>query len=198
MPLTALTALTARNKPIVKYNHPDGSKRSYGATVERLAVRPTTPSNFTTVTTQTSGGSLGAAVVTEYKYTIVKNGVESLPNATVGTVTTGAGTNNQVTLTMPANTGADYYRVYTTVARTAGTRLLLATVPNTGGAVVYVDTGTVTPSGAEPSGALPTGAVTIRIPAFPGSSASVAPRTLPVVEAATAPGQAGRYEYYQV
>lgn len=198
MPLTALTARVAALKPIVKYNHPDGSKRSFGATVERLAVRPSTPANFTSVTTNTTGGVLGATVVTEYKYTAVRNGVESLPNATVGTVTTGAGTTNTVTLTIPANTEAQFFRIYTTAARTAGTRLLLATVPNAGGATVYTDTGTITPSGAEPSGALPAGSVTLRIPSYPGLDGTVAPRTLPTVQPATTPGQAGRYEYYSL
>lgn len=199
MPLVNLTAVEAARNPTVVYNAPDGSGRTYGATVVKFAARPSTPPNFTSITTQTTGGTLTNSLATVYRYTVVIDGVESLPGGANGTVTTDAvATTNQVTLTMPVVAGAQFYRVYTTAARTTGARLLLTTLPATGSPVVFVDTGAITPSGAEPSGALPTGAVTLRIHTVPGSDTTTSPRQLAVVEPATTVGQAGRYEYRRI
>jgi len=60
MPLVTLTAAEALRKPTVIYNAADGSGRKYGATVERLSVRPSTPGAFANITTSTGGGTLGA------------------------------------------------------------------------------------------------------------------------------------------
>lgn len=196
MPLTVLTANEALRNPTVIYNHPDGSGRTYGATVERFAVRPATPANITSVTEVNAAGTLGA-IVASYRYTVVTNGIESLPSAAAATAIM-TGTDNAVDIVMPAVANAQFYRVYTTVARTAGPELLLATVAATGSPVTYRDDGSITPSGAQPSGALPTGAATLRIHTVPGSDATSSPRVRAVVEAATSIGQAGRYEYHRV
>lgn len=197
MPLVVLSAVEAARNPTVKYNAADGSRRSYGAKVEALAVRPTTPAAITSVTEVNGAGTLGA-IAASYRYTVIgSNGIESLPSAAAATAAM-TGIDNAVDIVMPAVTGAKFYRVYTTVARTAGTELLLDTVAATGSPVTYRDTGALTPAGALPSGALPTGSVILRIPSKPGSSQATSPMTLVAVEAATTVGQAGRYEYRRV
>lgn len=197
MPLNNLTAVEAARNPTVIYNAPDGSGRTYGATVVKFAARPATPPQATSAVEVDGQGTLGA-ITASYRYTVVVDGVESLPATARATSAPMVGTDNAVDLTMPAVATAQFYRIYTSVARTAGTELLLATVPATGSPVVYRDTGALTPAGALPAGALPTGAATLRIHTVPGSDSTVSPRQLAVVEPATTVGQAGRYEYHRI
>lgn len=117
------------------------SGKTYNVTV--TGEQPATPT-LNVPTTQTSGGTLGAAVATSYRLGVVINGAESQASTAQG-VTTGAGSTNQVTLTWPTVTGAQAYRVY---GRTAGTQLFMAEVP--GGTTTWIDTGAVTPAGALP------------------------------------------------
>lgn len=116
--------------------------RTFNAVVTGL--QPATPT-LNVPTTQTSGGILGTAVATSYRLSVVINGAESQASTAQG-VTTGAGTTNQVTITWPAVTGANSYRVY---GRTAGTQLFIAEIA--AGTTQYIDTGSVTPAGALPT-----------------------------------------------
>lgn len=190
MPLVTLTAAEARRKPTVKYNSSDG-KRTYGAHVEALAVRPTAPS-APGLTTTTVGGVMAATTGMTYVVTAIANYVESLPSA-AATVTTGAGSTNSVDLTINTVTGARHYNVY---GRTAGTELFIMTV-DVGSTTVHRDTGAVTPSGAQPSGAITAGTVVLRIPNLPAGSGQFPRRHTILAEAATSLGQAGRYEYFR-
>lgn len=91
-----------------------------------------------------TGGTLAAATYV-YKYTYVKDGVESPPSAgSVGVATTGA--TSKVTVTVTAVTGATAYKIY---GRTGGDFLLMATL--TAPTVAYEDTGADTPAGAAPT-----------------------------------------------
>lgn len=136
MPLR--TALKRRGDT-VSYRAPSG--KTYNVTI--LGEQPGTPT-LNVPTTQTTGGTLGAAVATSYRMAVVINGAESQASAAQG-VTTGAGATNQVTLTWSAVPGAQAYRIY---GRTAGTQLFMAEVP--GGTLTFVDTGAITPAGALP------------------------------------------------
>jgi hypothetical protein len=91
-----------------------------------------------------TGGTLAAASYT-YKYTYVKDGVESPPSAVSNTVVT-TGATSKVDLTLTAVTGATSYKVY---GRTGGSFLLMSTL--TAPTVTYSDTNADTPSGAAPT-----------------------------------------------
>lgn len=91
-----------------------------------------------------TGGTLAAATY-NYKYTYVKDGVESPPSAaSANVVTTGA--TSSITVTVTAVAGATSYKIY---GRTGGSFLLITTL--TDPTVVYLDTGSVTPAGAAPT-----------------------------------------------
>ena len=91
-----------------------------------------------------AGGTLAAATYA-YKYTYVKDGVESPPSsASTGVVTTGS--TSKVDITVTAVTGATQYKIY---GRTGGSFLLMTTL--TAPTVTYADTGSATPTGAAPT-----------------------------------------------
>lgn len=91
----------------------------------------------------TTGGTIAASTTVAYRVSAVYNSVETLPCAEVA-VTTGSGTStNSVTISWTPVLGATSYKVY---GRTTGAELLIATVT----ASTYIDTGSVTPSGAMP------------------------------------------------
>lgn len=92
-----------------------------------------------------TGGTLTAATYV-YKYTYVKDGIESPPSAASANVVVGAGTTNRIEVTVTAVAGASAYKVY---GRTGGAFLLIATINDP--TVLYNDTGSVTPTGAAPT-----------------------------------------------
>lgn len=94
---------------------------------------------------QATGGTLVAATYT-YRYTYVKDGVESPPSANSNAVVIGAGTTNRVEVTVTAVTGATAYRLY---GRTGGSFLFILEI--TAPTVLFNDTGSVTPTGAAPT-----------------------------------------------
>lgn len=91
-----------------------------------------------------TGGTLAAASYI-YKNTYVKDGVESPVSAASNTVVT-TGSTSSITITVTAVTGASAYKIY---GRTGGQFLLIATI--TAPTVIYLDTGSVTPTGAAPA-----------------------------------------------
>ena len=88
-----------------------------------------------------TGGTLAAASYT-YKYSYVKDGIESPPSAVSNTVVT-SGSTSSITVTVTAVTGATSYKIY---GRTGGSFLLMNTL--TAPTVIYTDTNADTPSGA--------------------------------------------------
>lgn len=194
MPLYAVTAEEAVRKPTVIYNHPDGSGRTYGARVEAYAARPSTPSAATAVAAPT-GGTLPVTTSFSYRWTTYTKGggVESLPATGVLVATTAA--TSRVTVTIPPLVGsvANIYRSVTV----GGPEVFLTSVSRDD-TVNYVDTGAITPSGALPTGSLTAGTLVIRVPWFPNAGEHSPRGRTVVAEAATAIGQAGKYEYNRV
>lgn len=92
-----------------------------------------------------TGGSLTAATYV-YKYTYVKDGVESALSAASANIVIGAGTTNRIDVTLTAVSGATAYKLY---GRTGGSFLLITTL--TAPTVTFNDTGSVTPTGAAPA-----------------------------------------------
>lgn len=91
-----------------------------------------------------TGGTLPAATYV-YKYTYVKDGIESPPSPpSTGYAATGS--TSSVALTLTAIAGATSYKIY---GRTGGNFLLMNTI--TAPTVAYTDTGADTPSGAAPT-----------------------------------------------
>lgn len=102
---------------------------------------PTAPTGVA----QGTGGTLTAATYV-YKYTYVKDGVESPASAASSNVVIGAGTTNRVEVTVTAVAGATAYRLY---GRTGGQFLFILEI--TAPTVLFNDTGSVTPTGASPA-----------------------------------------------
>ena len=96
------------------------------------------------VATATTGGTLAAATY-GYRVSAVYPWGESVASQEVQVTTTGTTSENTISWTLP--TGATAAKVY---GRTVGGELLIAAV--TAGTTSYVDTGSVTPSGALPTG----------------------------------------------
>lgn len=101
------------------------------------------------VTPSLTGGTLAAATYS-YKVTVVVNGVESPPVAAAktGVVASGSTGSNTIDFTagLAAFPTATAWKVY---GRTGGTELFIATI--NAPTATYVDTGSVTPSGAQPA-----------------------------------------------
>jgi lysophospholipase L1-like esterase len=102
-----------------------------------------------TLTARSTGGTLGAATYS-YRIAAVNSAGTSLASS-AATVVVGSGTTNSIVIAPPYVPGATSYKIY---GRTGGSELLIATI--TGGAWMepanarYIDTGSVTPSGAVP------------------------------------------------
>ena len=117
---------------------------------------PATPVN-SAFSTATTGGTLAAAT---YFYRVTATGAtgETLASTETSQVTTG--TTSTVTVNWGSVAGATGYNVY---GRTTGAELKIATLGNV---LTFVDTGSVTPSGALPAANTATGGATIN---FEGS-----------------------------
>jgi hypothetical protein len=115
------------------------------------------------VATATTGGTLAAATY-GYRVSAVYPWGESAASAEVTVTTTGTTSENTISWTLPS--GATAAKVY---GRTSGGELLIATVA--AGTSSYLDTGSVTPSGALPTGSLTIGdaQVNTRILSFQGT-----------------------------
>jgi hypothetical protein len=99
-----------------------------------------------TVTTSTTGGTLGAGVATSYRIVATDGSGKTLAS-TAGTVTTdGASLTNSNTISWTSIANATGYEVY---GRTGGSEALMTTLAS--GTTSWVDDGSVTPSGALPS-----------------------------------------------
>lgn len=125
-------------------------------------------------TTSTSGGTLPTTSV--YKYVLTAtNAVGETLVSNEQTVTTGAGATNSNTVNWAVVTGATGYKIYRTAAGgSTGTELLLATVAG-GATISYLDTGALTPAGAQPTTntALASGVYTAPTKYFPITSESL-------------------------
>lgn len=101
--------------------------------------------------TSASGGTLAAATYT-YRITAVINGIETTASAQKSQATTGS--TSTVTITWTSIYATSPYNAATAfkVYGRSGTETLMATVAP-GTATSFVDTGSVTPSGAMPSAA---------------------------------------------
>jgi len=97
-----------------------------------------------TIVGSASGGTLAAATYI-YRNTYVKDGVESALSASSNSYVAGGATSS-VTITCVTVAGATSYKIY---GRTGGSFLLLATL--TAPTVAFLDTGSVTPTGAAPA-----------------------------------------------
>lgn len=131
---------TAKKGEVVSYRNTDGETSNALVTGDQ----PTAPAQPAS-STATTGGTLAAATYS-YRITQVVAGIESLPSVAKTQVTTGTTSTVTIDWTTGANTAATSYKVY---GRNGGSELLIATVamPTT----TYVDTGSVTPSGALPT-----------------------------------------------
>ena len=135
---------TAQTGDTVSYRNTDGETTNVLVTAHQRSA-PGIPGSATAV----SGGTLTAATYS-YRLSAVIGGVETQASTAKTQVTTGS--NSTVTIdwttiaaSAPYN-GATSFKVY---GRSAGTELLMGTVnmPTT----TFVDTGSVTPSGALPA-----------------------------------------------
>jgi hypothetical protein len=90
-----------------------------------------------------TGGTLTAATYS-YRISAVKGGAETLAS-TAGTTVVGAGSTNSCQITLPGVAGTQY-AVY---GRVGGSELYMGT--SLPGAVLFTDTGAVTPAGALPA-----------------------------------------------
>lgn len=178
MPLgTVTTAKDTSGNRTVSYR--DAFGRSYNAKVEKMSSQATAMAAPTT-STNTSGGTLPAATYT-YRVTKIIDDVESLvSSASAGQATTGS--TSTVTVNWVNDANAQAYRVY----GRSGTEQFIAQVA--AGTTSYIDTGAITPSGAQP-GALAATAVHLRIPSLKGQFQMLKGGVLP----ATAEGQLNRY-----
>ena len=100
---------------------------------------------ISSVTTSSTGGTLGAGT---YSYRVVAttiNGANRTLPSVAESVVVASGTTNSNTINWGAVAGATGYRIY---GRTAGSELFIAQV---GAVTSYVDTGSITPAGALPT-----------------------------------------------
>jgi len=101
-------------------------------------------------TSSTAGGTLPATSTYKYVLTATNTAGETLVS-NEQTVTTGAGSTNSNTVNWNVVTGATGYKLYRTAAGGAtGTELLLTAITG-GSTITYVDTGALTPAGAQPA-----------------------------------------------
>lgn len=101
-------------------------------------------------TSSTSGGTLPATSTYRYVLTAT-NAAGETTVSNEQTITTGAGSTNSNTVNWAVVNGATGYKIYRTAAGGGtGTELLLATVSG-GSTISYVDTGALTPAGAQPA-----------------------------------------------
>lgn len=98
------------------------------------------PVGVVTAVAGETGGTLAAASYA-YSVTAVNSSGETI-SGTGATAVVAAGTTNKITLTWTAVTGATQYRIY---GRSSGSKLYIATTTTP----TYVDTGAITPAGAE-------------------------------------------------
>lgn len=101
-----------------------------------------TPPGQPASSTATTGGTLAAATYS-YRITAVVDGIETGPSTAKTQATTGATSTVTVDWTAVANPSASAHKVY---GRTGGSELLMGTVNMP--TLTFVDTGSVTPSGA--------------------------------------------------
>lgn len=124
----------------VTYRNADGETQNMVVIGEQVAA-PGVPAS----STATTGGTLAAATYS-YRVSAVVDGVESAASTAKTQVTTGATSTVTIDWTATAVARATAHKVY---GRTSGTELLMATVNMP--TVTFVDTGSVTPSGALPT-----------------------------------------------
>jgi hypothetical protein len=131
---------TARRNDTVSYRNAVG--QTFNATVIADTKAPSaTPAS----STATTGGTLAAATYS-YRVTFVTQGLETAPSPAKTQVTTGATSTVTIDVTGMVASGATSWKVY---GRTGGSELLMGTV--TLPTLTFVDTGSVTPSGALPT-----------------------------------------------
>jgi hypothetical protein len=119
-----------------------------GGGIAGLAFEVLPPPVQSAPSTSTSGGTLPTASTYKYYVTAI-NAVGETTVSNEQSIVTGAGSTNSNTINWAAVPNATGYKIYRTAAGGAtGTELLLATV---GAVVTYVDTGSITPSGALPA-----------------------------------------------
>jgi hypothetical protein len=125
-------------------------------------------------TSSTTGGTLPATSAYKYVLTSTNAAGETTVSNEV-TITTGAGATNSNTVNWAAVTGATGYKLYRTAAAGGpGTELLLTAIAG-GATITYLDTGALTPAGAQPTvnTALASGVYTPPVKYFPITSESL-------------------------
>lgn len=133
-------AAKLRRGDTVAYRNADGDTLS-GRVIGDQRPAPGAPS----MSTSTTGGTLAAATYS-YRVSAVIKGIETQASTAATQVTTGSTSTVTVDFTATAVANATSHKVY---GRTGGSELLMATVtmPTT----TFIDTGSVTPSGALPA-----------------------------------------------
>ena len=127
-------------EPVIYHDSPQGQAKIVFITGgQGPAATVPTP----TIVGSGTGGTLPAGTY-NYKITYVRGGVESVASA-VSVDYVATGTTSSVTVNWTAVSGATSYKVY---GRTTASWLFIATV--TAPTLTYLDTGSVTPSGASP------------------------------------------------
>lgn len=132
---------TANRGDTVQYRAASGETRNMPVLYAQEAA-PTAPS----VSTSASGGTLAAATYS-YRLSKVVNGIETTASTAVTQATTGSTSTVTVDWTSTLDSRATSYKVY---GRVGGSELLMATVL-VATATLFIDTGSVTPSGALPA-----------------------------------------------
>jgi len=136
--------LTAQVGDTVSYRNADGETFNVDVTGAQRAAP--IGADFT-VTPSASGGTLATATYS-YKVTAVVDGVETAPSVTETAAVTGptGSVTVNATVLLASFPTATAWKVY---GRVGGSELLIATI--TAPTATYVDTGAVTPAGAQPA-----------------------------------------------
>lgn len=133
-------AAKMRRGDTVAWRNPDGDTLT-GRVIQDQRPAPGAPS----MSTSTTGGTLAAATYS-YRVSAVIRGIETTASTAATQVTTGSTSTVTVDFTATAVANATSHKIY---GRTGGSELLMQTVamPTT----TFIDTGSVTPSGALPA-----------------------------------------------
>jgi hypothetical protein len=140
MPTQQVTKLKRQGREVVQYRDAKGRNRL--GIVRAVSARAVPGPTFG-LSAQTSGGTLADGTY-YYRVSVVTTGAESLASAEQSVVLSGGGGVGQITITASAYTGSTAFKFY---GRTTGAELQIASQAG----LVFVDTGSVTPSGALPT-----------------------------------------------
>lgn len=176
MPTQQVVRIKKQGRSVVTYR--DAKGRTKVGVVTAVSARPVNPPTIASATPATSGGTLADGTY-YYRVSVVTTGAESIASAEVSAVVSGGAGAGQVTITVNAVAGATAYKFY---GRAAGTEQQIASQAG----VTFIDTGSVTPSGALPTLAKSTATVLTRYSNYsPKSGATNVPQAVAMRGAGT-------------